>query len=152
MQLTKTNLKNTFIVIIDANTQDPNSDIHKQLEFSINDFDKISSLLTIIQDMYNKKEEIEIDMLDIGLDLGECFKKYFEKYSDFNIQYIDDTKFDELMDQIYDILPKLPIYGNIYPREINEIKIFKEDSLYKMLNQSQNNIKEAQSFIISLLK
>ena len=152
MQLTKTNLKNTFIVIIDANTQDPNSDIHKQLEFSINDFDKISSLLTIIQDMYNKKEEIEIDMLDIGLDLGECFKKYFEKYSDFNIQYIDDTKFDELMDQIYDILPKLPIYGNIYPREINEIKIFKEDSLYKMLNQSQNDIKEAQSFIISLLK
>ena len=152
MQLTKTNLKNTFIVIIDANTQDPNSDSHKQLEFSINDFDKISSLLTIIQDMYNKKEEIEIDMLDIGLDLGECFKKYFEKYSDFNIQYIDDTKFDELMDQIYDILPKLPIYGNIYPREINEIKIFKEDSLYKMLNQSQNDIKEAQSFIISLLK
>ena len=152
MQLTKTNLKNTFIVIIDVNTQDPNSDIHKQLEFSINDFDKISSLLTIIQDMYNKKEEIEIDMLDIGLDLGECFKKYFEKYSDFNIQYIDDTKFDELMDQIYDILPKLPIYGNIYPREINEIKIFKEDSLYKMLNQSQNDIKEAQSFIISLLK
>ena len=133
MQLTKTNLKNTFIVIIDANTQDPNSDIHKQLEFSINDFDKISSLLTIIQDMYNKKEEIEIDMLDIGLDF-------------------DDTKFDELMDQIYDILPKLPIYGNIYPREINEIKIFKEDSLYKMLNQSQNDIKEAQSFIISLLK
>ena len=152
MQLTKTNLKNTFIVIIDVNTQDPNSDIHKQLEFSINDFDKISSLLTIIQDMYNKKEEIEIDMLDIGLDLGECFKKYFEKYSDFNIQYIDDTKFDELMDQIYDILPKLPIYGNIYPREINEIKIFKEDSLYKMLNQSQNDIKEAQSFVISLLK
>lgn len=152
MQLTKTNLKNTFMVIIDANTQDPNSDIHKQSEFSINDFDKISSLLTIIQDMYNKKEEIEIDMLDIGLDLGKCFKKYFEKYSNLNIQYIDDTKFDELMDQIYDILPKLPIYGNIYPREINEIKIFKEDSLYKMLDQSQNDIKEAQSFIISLLK
>ena len=140
------------MVIIDANTQDPNSDIHKQSEFSINDFDKISSLLTIIQDMYNKKEEIEIDMLDIGLDLGKCFKKYFEKYSNLNIQYIDDTKFDELMDQIYDILPKLPIYGNIYPREINEIKIFKEDSLYKMLDQSQNDIKEAQSFIISLLK
>lgn len=152
MQLTKTNLKNTFMVIIDANTQDPNSDIHKQSEFSINDFDKISSLLTIIQDMYNKKEEIEINMLDIGLDLGKCFKKYFEKYSNLNIQYIDDTKFDELMDQIYDILPKLPIYGNIYPREINEIKIFKEDSLYKMLDQSQNDIKEAQSFIISLLK
>lgn len=152
MQLTKTNLKNTFIVIIDADTQDPNSDIHKQSEFSINDFDKISSLLTIIQDMYNKKEEIETDMLDIGLDLDKCFKKYFEKYSNPNIQYIDDTKFDELMNQIYDILPKLPIYGNIYPREINEIKIFKEDSLYKMLNQSQNDIKEAQSFIISLLK
>lgn len=152
MQLTKTNLKNTFMVIIDANTQDPNSDIHKQSEFSINDFDKISSLLTIIQDMYNKKEKIEIDMLDIGLDLGKCFKKYFEKYSNLNIQYIDDTKFDELMDKIYDILPKLPIYGNIYPREINEIKIFKEDSLYKMLDQSQNDIKEAQSFIISLLK
>ena len=56
MQLTKTNLKNTFMVIIDANTQDPNSDIHKQSEFSINDFDKISSLLTIIQDMYNNTE------------------------------------------------------------------------------------------------
>ena len=104
--------------------------------------------------MYNKKEEIETDMLDIGLDLDKCFKKYFEKYSNLNIQYIDDTKFDELMDQIYDILPKLqlPIYGNIYPREINEIKIFKEDSLYKMLDQSQNDIKEAQFFIISLLK
>lgn len=148
MQLTKTNLKNTFMVIIDANTQDPNTDIHKQSEFSINDFEKILALLTIIQDMYNKKEEIEIDMLDIGLDLDGCFKKYFENYSDLDIQNIDDLKFD----QIYDILPKLPIYGNIYPREINEIKIFKEDSLYKMLDQSQNDIKEAQSFIISLLK
>lgn len=152
MQLTKTNLKNTFMVIIDANTQDSNTDIHKQSEFSINDFEKILALLTIIQDMYNKKEEIEIDMLDIGLDLDGCFKKYFENYSDLDIQNIDDLKFDQIMDQIYDILPKLPIYGNIYPREINEIKIFKEDSLYKMLDQSQNDIKEAQSFIISLLK
>ena len=152
MQLTKTNLKNTFMVIIDANTQDSNTDIHKQSEFSINDFEKILALLTIIQDMYNKKEEIEIDMLDIGLDLDGCFKKYFENYSDLDIQNIDDLKFDQIMDQIYDILPKSPIYGNIYPREINEIKIFKEDSLYKMLDQSQNDIKEAQSFIISLLK
>lgn len=152
MQLTKTNLKNTFMVIIDANTQDSNTDIHKQSEFSINDFEKILALLTIIQDMYNKKEEIEIDMLDIGLDLDGCFKKYFENYSDLDIQNIDDLKFDQIMDQIYDILLKLPIYGNIYPREINEIKIFKEDSLYKMLDQSQNDIKEAQSFIISLLK
>ena len=152
MQLTKTNLKNTFMVIIDANTQDSNTDIHKQSEFSINDFEKILALLTIIQDMYNKKEEIEIDMLDIGLDLDGCLKKYFENYSDLDIQNIDDLKFDQIMDQIYDILPKLPIYGNIYPREINEIKIFKEDSLYKMLDQSQNDIKEAQSFIISLLK
>lgn len=152
MQLTKTNLKNTFMVIIDANTQDSNTDIHKQSEFSINDFEKILALLTIIQDMYNKKEEIEIDMLDIGLDLDGCFKKYFENYSDLDIQNIDDLKFDQIMDQIYDILPKLPIYGNIYPREINEIKIFKEDSLYKMLDQSQNDIKEDQSFIISLLK
>lgn len=140
------------MVIIDANTQDSNTDIHKQSEFSINDFEKILALLTIIQDMYNKKEEIEIDMLDIGLDLDGCFKKYFENYSDLDIQNIDDLKFDQIMDQIYDILPKLPIYGNIYPREINEIKIFKEDSLYKMLDQSQNDIKEAQSFIISLIK
>ena len=44
MQLTKTNLKNTFMVIIDANTQDSNTDIHKQSEFSINDFEKILAL------------------------------------------------------------------------------------------------------------
>ena len=152
MQLTKTNLKNTFIVIIDANTQDPNTDIHKQYEFSINDFEKILALLTVIQDLYDKKDEVEKNMLDIGLDLDGCFKQYFENYSDLDIQNIEDLKFDKLMDEIYEILPKLPIYGNIYPREINEIKIFKDDSLYEMLEQSQNDIKEAQVSIINLLQ
>lgn len=152
MQLTKTNLKNTFIVIIDANTQDPNTDIHKQSEFSINDFEKILALLTVIQDLYDKKDEVEKNMLDIGLDLDGCFKQYFENYSDLDIQNIEDLKFDKLMDEIYEILPKLPIYGNIYPREINEIKIFKDDSLYELLEQSQNDIKEAQVSIINLLQ
>ena len=88
MQLTKTNLKNTFIVIIDANTQDPNTDIHKQSEFSINDFEKILALLTVIQDLYDKKDEVEKNMLDIGLNLDGCFKQYFENYSDLDIQNI----------------------------------------------------------------
>jgi len=108
--------------------------------------------LTVIQDLYDKKDEVEKNMLDIGLDLDGCFKQYFENYSDLDIQNIEDLKFDKLMDEIYEILPKLPIYGNIYPREINEIKIFKDDSLYEMLEQSQNDIKEAQVSIINLLQ
>ena len=154
MKLTECNLENQFMTIIKGDFHDMDY-VEKAYIFSNENFEKIMAFLTIIQDVYNQKEQLEVNQerLDIARHLDDYLKIYFETYTNTDIMEISEYADDWITDEAVDFMPEI-IFGDYYfPRTIEHIKIVKDDKVYIFdKNQSEEDIKAAQQYVINWLK
>lgn len=154
MQLKEIDMRNKFMTIIKADYRDADY-IEKEYTFSNNQFEEIIAFLTIIQDIYNKKNDLKTHFkyINISKSLDQFVRIYFEKYANFKIEEINQFAEDWIIDNLYDLMPKTNDYDYRYPRTIEYIKIIKDSKVYLFeKNQSDNDIKQAQNYIINWLK
>ena len=154
MKLTEINLENEFMVIIKSDFRDADY-FEKESTFAKVYFDQTIAFLTIIQDIYNKKYELEENQnhLDIAQDLDKYIKIYFEKYTNTNIQEISEYADSWITDEASDFMPDIYFDDYFYPRTIEHIKIVKDGKTYIFdENQPEEDIKQAQEFVINWLK
>ena len=111
MQLTKIDLDGKFMTLVKADMHD-GDEIEITKIYPNSDYKKISSILIILQDVYNKSNELERDenhdrKLFIGDDLDQCILKYFKEYAETDVQSVNKAAIDYLMGEIYHLLPYL---------------------------------------------
>ena len=155
MKLTEINLQDQFMTIIKGDFRDADY-VEKEETFSNVYFEETIAFLTIIQDIYNKKYELEENQkrLDIAKDLDEYIKIYFEKYTNTKITEISEYADSWITDETYDFMPRI-IFSDDYrhPRIIEHIKIVKNGKVYILdENQPEEDIKAAQQYVINWLK
>ena len=155
MKLKEINLENQFMTIIKGDFRDAHY-VEKEATLSNIFFEQTIAFLTIIQDVYNKKRELEENQkrLDIAKDLDEYIKLYFEKYTDTKITEINEYADSWITDEAYDFMPRIIFSDDYrYPRIIEHIKIVKNGKVYIFdENQSEEDIKAAQQYVINWLK
>ena len=158
MQLTKIDLDGKFMTLIKADMHD-GDEIEITKIYPNSDYKKISSILIILQDVYNKSDELERDKnhdrkLFIGDDLDQCILKYFKEYANIDIQTVNNAAIDYLMGEIYYLLPQLSpdIANSSYPNYINHIRFLGNGQLYECdRKQPEDVIKQAQEGVINWL-
>lgn len=154
MQLTEINLENQFVTIIKGDFRDMDY-VEKTYTFSNENFEKIIAFLTIIQDVYNQKEQLEVNQerLDIARHLDDYLKIYFETYTNTDIMEISEYADNWITDEAVDFMPEIIFGDYYYPRTIENIKIIKDGKMYVFdKNQPDEDIKAAQQYVINWLK
>lgn len=159
MQLTKIDLDGKFMTLVKADMHD-DDDIEITKIYPNSDYKKISSILIILQDVYNKSDELEKDennnrKLFIGDDLEKCVLKYFKKYANTDLQTVNKAAIDYFMEEIYYLFPRLStdIANSSHPNYITHIRFLGNGQLYECdRNQIEDVIKQAQQFVISWFK
>ena len=150
------NLENEFEIIVKGDFQELSKHIYRKRTFHKGDFTHVISLLTVIQDIYNKLNEMEKYLenkgisKDISNSLSPFINVYFEKYTNYNIHNI--SKYAASLIE-YEMSKLLPCAEHMYPNHIEYIKIIKNENTYFFeKNQSNEGIKKAQEYIIEWLK
>ena len=159
MQLTKIDLDGKFMTLVKADMHD-DDDIEITKIYPNSDYKKISSILIILQDVYNKSDELEKDennnrKLFIGDDLEKCVLNYFKKYANTDLQTVNKAAIDYFMETIYYLFPHLSpdIANSSHPNYIIHIRFLGNGQLYECgRNQTEDVIKQAQEFVISWFK
>ena len=155
MKLTEINLENEFMVIIKSDFRDADY-FEKESTFANVYYEQTIAFLTIIQDIYNKKHELQENQkkfFDIAKYLDEYIKTYFEKYTNTKIQEISEYADTWITDEASDFMPDIYFDDYFYPRTLEHIKIVKDGKVYIFdENQSEEDIKQAQEFVINWLK
>ena len=159
MQLTKIDLDGKFMTLVKADMHD-DDDIEITKIYPNSDYKKISSILIILQDVYNKSDELEKDennnrKLFIGDDLEKCVLNYFKKYANTDIQTVNKAAIDYFMETIYYLFPHLSpdIANSSHPNYITHTRFLGNGQLYECgRNQTEDVIKQAQEFVISWFK
>lgn len=155
--LKEINQVNKFMTLIKGDFRDMDF-IYKNNTFSNKDFKKIIAFLIIIQEVYNKEEELtkytSNNDISIDIDMIECIERYFEKYANCKLKDIpnyDDSLLYELSFELLPELIKREPYR--YPRYLEEIKIIKNGKIYEFSkSQTESNITKAQKYIIDYIK
>ena len=154
MQLTEIDLDGKFMTIIKGDFHDMDY-VEKTYTFPNEKFEQTIAFLTIIQDVYNQKEQLEVNQerLDIARHLNDYLKIYFETYTNTDIMEISEYADNWITDEAADFMPEI-IFGDYYfPRTIEIIKIIKDGKVYIFdENQPEEDIKAAQQYIINWLK
>lgn len=150
------NPENEFKIIVKGNFQELSKDIYRKRTFHKGDFTHVMSFLTIIQDIYNKLNEMEEHLKNksisknISNGLSPFINVYFDKYTNYNIHNI--SKYAASLIE-YEMSELLPGAEHTYPNHIEYIKIIKNENTYFFeKNQSNEGIKKAQEYIINWLK
>ena len=148
------NLENQFEIIVKGDFQELSKHIYRKRTFHKDDFTHIMSFLTIIQDIYSKLNELEKHLenksKDISNHLSPFINVYFDKYTNYDILNI--SKYAAALIE-YEMSELLPGAEYAYPNYIEYIKITKDDKIYLFeKNQSDEDIKKAQKYIIEWLK
>ena len=159
MQLTKIDLDGKFMTLVKADMHD-DDDIEITKIYPNRDYKKISSIIIILQDIYNKSDKLEKDennnrKLFIGNDLEKCVLNYFKKYVNTDLQTVNKAAIDYFMEEIYYLFPHLsPDIANAsHPNYITHIRFLGNGQLYECgRNQNEEIIKQAQEFVISWFK
>lgn len=154
MKLTECNLEKQFMTIIKGDFRDADY-VEKTYTFSNEKFEQTIAFLTIIQDVYNQKEQLEVNQerLDIACHLDDYLKIYFETYTNTNIMEISEYADNWITDEAIDFMPEIIFGDYYYPRTIENIKIIKDGKVYVFdKNQPDEDIKAAQQYIINWLK
>lgn len=154
MKLTEINLENRFMIIIKGDFRDADY-VEKQKTFLNDYFEQTIAFLTIIQDIYNKKSKLEENQkrLDIAQDLDDYIKIYFEKYTNTNIMNFSQYADSCITDEVSIFMPEIIFDDYFYPRTIEDITIVKDSRVYTFdKNQSDEDIKQAQKYVIDWLK
>lgn len=153
--LKEINQDNKFMTLIKGDFRDMDF-IYKYYTFSNKNFKKIIAFLIIIQEVYNKEEELTkyTSNNDISIDLVEYIELYFEKYA--NCKITDITNYDDsiLFELTYYTLPEvIKLNPYQYPRYLEEIKIIKNGKIYEFSKtQTESNIAKAQEYIVNYIK
>lgn len=147
--------ENTFMTLIKGDFRDMDY-IYKHYTHPNEDFKKIITFLIILQEIYNKEEELTKFTAenDISTDLLECFELYFEKHANFKLQEIPEYDDWIPFELILHTLPELVhLEPYRYPRSLEEIKIIKNGKVYELTKmQTESNIKKAQEYMINYIK
>lgn len=154
MQLTEINLEKQFMTIIKGDFHNMDY-VEKTYTFSNKNFERIMAFLTIIQDVYNQKEQLEVNQerLDIARHLNDYLKIYFETYANTDIMEISEYADNWITDEAVDFMPEIIFGDYYYPRTIENIKIIKDGKVYILdENQPEEDIKDAQQYVINWLK
>ena len=154
MKLTECNLEKQFMTNIKGDFRDADY-VEKTYTFSNKKFEQTIAFLTIIQDVYNKKEQLEVNQerLDIACHLDDYLKIYFETYTNTNIMEISEYADNWITDEAVDFMPEIIFGDYYYPRTIENIKIIKDGKVYVFdKNQPDEDIKAAQQYVINWLK
>lgn len=148
--------ENEFEIVVKANFQELSKYIYRKRIFHKGDFTHVMSFLTVIQDIYNKSNEMEEYLKNksisksISNGLSPFINVYFDKYTTYNIHNI--SKYAASLIE-YEMSELLPGAEHTYPNHIKYIKIIKNENTYFFeKNQSNDGIKKAQEYIIEWLK
>ncbi len=159
MQLTKIDLDGKFMTLVKADMHD-GDEIEITKIYPNSDFKKISSILILLQDVYNKSDDLEKDennnrTLFIGDDLEKCVLKYFKEYANTDIQTVNKAAIDYFMETIYHLFSSLSpdIANSSHPNYITHIRFLDNGQLYECARtQSEEVIKQAQEVVINWFK
>lgn len=146
------NLENEFEIIVKGNFQELSKDIYRKRTFHKGDFTHVMSFLTVIQDIYNKSNELGkyLENKGISNSLSPFINVYFNKYTNYYIQNISAYAASLIGYEMSEFLPGAKF---TYPNHIKDIKITKDGKTYLFEeNQSDEDIKKAQKYIIEWLK
>ena len=90
---------------------------------------------------------------DIARHLDDYLKIYFKTYTNTNIMEISEYADNWITDEAVDFMPEIIFGDYYYPRTIENIKIIKDGKVYVFdKNQSEEDIKAAQQYVINWLK
>lgn len=146
------NLENEFEIVVKGNFQKLSKDISRKRTFHKADFTHVMSFLTVIQDIYNKSNELGkyLENKGISNNLSPFINGYFNKYTNYYIQNISAYAASLIG---YEMSEFLPGAEYTYPNHMEYIKITKDDKTYLFEEkQSDKDIKKAQEYIIGWLK
>lgn len=171
MKLKEINMNDKFTIIINAN-YDNGDYITKVSTFNDNEFVKISSLITIIQDIYDKKEDIQEILqndssiskqnMDIRMNLDTYIETYFKHYFNIDILSINKNALSLILNASYDFIQNTNNENYNYPNSISEMKIIIRDiyeisfvpriKVFEICNPDEDDIKISVECIIDWLK
>lgn len=144
--------ENEFEIMVKGNFQELSKDIYRKRTFHKGDFTHVISFLTVIQDIYNKSNELGkyLENKDILNSLSPFINVYFNKYTNYYIQNISEYAASLIGYEMSEFLPGAEF---TYPNHIEYIKIIKDGKTYLFEEkQSDKDIKKAQGHIIEWLK
>lgn len=145
-------LENEFEIIVKGDFQELSKDIYRKRTFHKGDFTHVISFLTVIQDVYNKSNELGkyLENKGISNSLSPFINVYFNKHTNYYIQNISEYAASLLE---YEMSELLPMVEFTYPNHIKYIKIIKDGKTYFLKEHpSDGYIKKAQKYIIEWLK
>lgn len=158
MQLTEIDMTNKFAVIITADWNDADY-VTKFNTFDNKRFKEISEFITIIQDLYDNRENIQEwlkqkygQRLDIRDDLNLYIREYFKHHLDIDIFEISEYAIDWITDELYDFLPATNDIEYPHPHTICNIKIIKDSKIFKVEKPKDIEVKQAMEFISAWLR
>lgn len=146
------NLENQFEIIVKGDFQELSKHIYRKRIFHKGDFTHVMSFLTIIQDIYNKSNELGkyLENKGISNSLSPFINVYFNKYTNYDILNI--SKYAASLIE-YEMSELLPGAEYAYPNYIEYIKVTKDNKTYLFEEkQSDEDIKKAQEYVIEWLK
>ena len=146
------NSENEFEIIVKGNFQELSKHIYRKKTFHKGDFTHVMSFLTVIQDIYNKSNELGkyLENKGISNSLSPFINVYFNKYTNYYIQNISAYAASLIGYEMSEFLPRVEFN---YPNHLEYIKVTKDGKTYLLKeNQSDEDIKKAQEYIIEWLK
>lgn len=162
MQLTEIDMTNKFAVIITADWNDADY-ITKFSVFDNKRLNEISAFITIIQDLYDNRENIQdwfkqkpgyrLNIrLDIRDDLNIYIREYFKHHLGIDIFDISKNAIDWITDELYDFLPATNDIEYPYPHTICSVKIIKDSKIFEVEKPKDIEVKNAIDFISDWLR
>ena len=152
MKLKEINSENEFEIIVKGEVQKLSKYIYRKRTFHKGDFTHVMSFLTIIQDIYNKSNELGkyLENKGISNSLSPFINVYFNKYTNYYIKNISEYAASLIGYEMSELLPGAEY---TYPNHIEYIKVTKDGKTYLFEEkQSDEDIKKAQEYIIEWLK
>lgn len=146
------NLENEFEIVVKGNSQELSKHIYRKRTFHKDDFTHVMSFLTVIQDIYNKSNELGkyLENKGISNSLSPFINVYFNKYTNYYIQNISEYAASLIG---YEMSELLPMAKFTYPNHIECIKIIKDGETYSLKERSSDeDIKKAQKYIVNWLQ
>ena len=155
-RIQKIKSENEFEIIVKGDFPGVSKDIYRKRTFHKGDFTHVMSFLTVIQDIYNKSNELGKYLENKGISksisngLSPFINVYFDKYTTYDIHNI--SKYAASLIE-YEMSELLPCAEHMYPKHIEYIKIIKDETTYLLgENQANEDIKKAQKYIVNWLK
>lgn len=152
MEFKERDSSNYFYTIV---TGDWNEDDYVTMfsPFRNDEYDKVLSFIVLLQDIYNKRSELELSygLYDIREEIEEYIGAYVKSY--FKLDGLDYKEVTEIvLEEFYELLPSTGdgTYYNI--GDISNITIIKGGRVFNVGEPNDEDIKEAIAFVTDYVK